>query len=98
MQTTSEITNQRLAQATTKNILLERTRQATTTTAAAAAAATTTDTDDEISTKAPTTTTAKNYAREPVDRIEKFILEYIKSCTQHVQKMAQIRIQLAKAQ
>ncbi|CAF5124270.1 unnamed protein product, partial [Rotaria magnacalcarata] len=42
MQTTSEITNQRLAQATTKNILLERTRQATTT--AAAAAATTTDT------------------------------------------------------
>ncbi|CAM4819195.1 unnamed protein product [Rotaria magnacalcarata] len=95
MQTTSEITNQRLAQATTKNILLERTRQATTT---AAAAATTTDTDDEISTKAPTTTTAKNYAREPVDRIEKFILEYIKSCTQHVQKMAQIRIQLAKAQ
>ncbi|CAF1550385.1 unnamed protein product, partial [Rotaria magnacalcarata] len=96
MQTTSEITNQRLAQATTKNILLERTRQATTT--AAAAAATTTDTDDEISTRAPTTTTAKNYAREPVDRIEKFILEYIKSCTQHVQKMAQIRIQLAKAQ
>ncbi|CAF4408824.1 unnamed protein product [Rotaria socialis] len=82
MQTTSEITNQRLAQATTKNILLERTRQATTT--AAAAATTTTDTDDEISTRAPTTTTAKNYAREPVDRIEKFILEYIKSCTQHI--------------
>ncbi|CAF4935127.1 unnamed protein product, partial [Rotaria socialis] len=96
IQTTSEITNQRLAQTIAKNILLERTRQTTTTAATAAA---TTDTDDEFSTtRAPTTTTAKNYAREPVDRIEKFILEYIKSCTQLVQKMAQIRIQLAKAQ
>ncbi|CAF3295340.1 unnamed protein product, partial [Rotaria sp. Silwood2] len=48
---------------------------------------------------APTTTaTTKNHIREPVERIEKYILEYIHSCTQHVKKMAQSRIQLAKAQ
>ncbi|CAF4533708.1 unnamed protein product [Rotaria sp. Silwood2] len=40
----------------------------------------------------------KNYAREPVERIEKFILEYIHFCTQHVKKLAQSRIQLAKVQ
>ncbi|CAF5216877.1 unnamed protein product, partial [Rotaria magnacalcarata] len=49
-------------------------------------------------TKRPTTTAIKNHIREPVDRIEKYILDYIHFCTQHVKKMAQTRIQLAKAQ
>ncbi|CAF3944665.1 unnamed protein product [Rotaria sordida] len=60
-----------------------------------------TDTDDELetgTTGAVLTTTVKNYVREPVERIEKYILEYIHFCTQHVKKMAQTRIQLAKAQ
>ncbi|CAF4828079.1 unnamed protein product, partial [Rotaria sp. Silwood2] len=64
-----------------------------------------TDTEDELvtgtvettSTVAATTTT-KNYAREPVERIEKYILEYIHFCTQHMKKLAQSRIQLAKVQ
>ena len=99
IQTTSEATNQRLAQTIANRITPERTRQTTTATAVAAATVAT-DTDDDISTIAtiaPTTTT-KNQAREPVDRIEKYILEYIHYCTQHVKKMAQTRIQLAKAQ
>ena len=36
--------------------------------------------------------------RDPVDRIEKHILEYIHHCTQHVKKRAQSRIELAKSQ
>ncbi|CAF1368831.1 unnamed protein product [Rotaria sordida] len=62
------------------------------------------DTDDELDTEtagaAPTTTTTtvKNYVREPVECIEIYILEYIHFCTQHVKKMAQSRIQIAKAQ
>ena len=36
--------------------------------------------------------------RDPVDRIEKHILEYIHHCTQHVKKRAQSRIELAKIQ
>ncbi|CAF1565640.1 unnamed protein product, partial [Rotaria sordida] len=55
-----------------------------------------TDTDDELetgTTGAVLTTTVKNYVREPVERIEKYILEYIHFCTQHVKKMAQTRIQ-----
>ncbi|CAF1564297.1 unnamed protein product, partial [Rotaria sp. Silwood1] len=65
-----------------------------------------TDTEDELATgtteivqpAATTTTTTKNYAREPVERIEKYILEYIHFCTQHMKKLAQSRIQLAKVQ
>ncbi|CAF3714385.1 unnamed protein product, partial [Rotaria sordida] len=49
-------------------------------------------------TGAAPTTTVKNYVRKPVERIKKYILEYIHFCTQHVKKMAQTRIQLAKAQ
>ncbi|CAF1212260.1 unnamed protein product [Rotaria sordida] len=105
MQTISENTNQRLAQATAtlvaKQLSVDRARQTT------AAGNVGTDTDDELDTgttgtagAAPTTTTTtvKNYVREPVERIEKYILEYIHFCTQHVKKMAQGRIQLAKAQ
>ena len=35
---------------------------------------------------------------DPVDRIEKHLLEYIHHCTQHVKKRAQSRIELAKIQ
>jgi hypothetical protein len=45
-----------------------------------------------------TTTSNTNRARDPVDRVEKSILKYIQHCTQHVKKMAEIKIQLAKAQ
>ncbi|CAF3823562.1 unnamed protein product [Rotaria sordida] len=60
-----------------------------------------TDTDNELgagTTGAAPTTTVKNYVRKPVERIKKYILEYIHFCTQHVKKRAQTRIQLAKAQ
>ncbi|CAF1526503.1 unnamed protein product, partial [Rotaria sordida] len=104
MQTISETTNQRLAQITAnlvaRQLSVDRARQTTT------AGNVGTDTDDELDTgttgtagAAPTTTaTTKNYIRESVERIEKYILEYIYFCTQHVKKMAQTRIQLAKAQ
>ena len=36
--------------------------------------------------------------RDPVDRIEKHLLEYIHNCTQHVKKRAQSRIEFAKIQ
>ncbi|CAF4241523.1 unnamed protein product, partial [Rotaria sordida] len=104
MQTISETTNQRLAQITAnlvaRQLSVDRARQTTT------AGNVGTDTDDELDTgttgtagAAPTTTaTTKNHIRESVERIEKYILEYIYFCTQHVKKMAQTRIQLAKAQ
>ncbi|CAF4157079.1 unnamed protein product, partial [Rotaria magnacalcarata] len=98
MQTTSEVANQRLAKQITdlvvKRLSTNQTRQATVAT----------DTEDDApaptaSTITTTTTAAiKNHIREPVDRIEKYILDYIHFCTQHVKKMAQTRIQLAKAQ
>ncbi|CAF4002471.1 unnamed protein product [Rotaria sordida] len=81
-----------------KNAISGRVDRARQTTAAGTVE---TDTDDELGTgttgTAPTTT-VKNYVREPAERIEKYILEYIHFCTQHVKKMAQTRIQLAKAQ
>ncbi|CAF2106626.1 unnamed protein product [Rotaria magnacalcarata] len=40
----------------------------------------------------------QNIVRDAVDRIEKYILEYIHHCTQHVKKVAETRIQLAKSQ
>ncbi|CAF1502723.1 unnamed protein product, partial [Rotaria sp. Silwood1] len=104
MQTTSETGNQRLAQTTAnivaKKLSVEKARQAVTT------ATVGTDTEDELITgttetvqpAATTTMTTKNYAREPVERIEKYILEYIYFCTQHMKKLAQSRIQLAKVQ
>ena len=45
-----------------------------------------------------TTATTTNRARDPVDRLEKSILKYIQHCTQHVKKMAENKIQLAKVQ
>ncbi|CAF4313207.1 unnamed protein product, partial [Rotaria sordida] len=104
MQTISETTNQRLAQTTAnlvaRQLSVDRARQTTT------AGNVGTNTDDELDTgttgtagAAPTTTaTTKNHVRESVERIENYILEYIHFCTQHVKKMAQTRIQLAKAQ
>ncbi|CAF3783142.1 unnamed protein product [Rotaria sp. Silwood1] len=104
IQTISEIANQKLAQATAnivaKKLTVEKARQPVTTVTVG------TDTDDELvtgtvetaPTVAATTTTCKNYAREPVEHSEKYILEYIHFCTQHVKKMAQSRIQLAKVQ
>ncbi|CAF4280757.1 unnamed protein product, partial [Rotaria sordida] len=82
MQTLSESTNQRLAQTTAnivaKQLSVDRARQTT------AAGNVGTDTDDEVDTgttgAAPTTTTtttSKNYVREPIERIEKYILEYM---------------------
>ncbi|CAF1510802.1 unnamed protein product, partial [Rotaria sordida] len=94
----------RLAQTTAnlvaRQLSVDRARQTTT------AGNVGTNTDDELDTgttgtagAAPTTTaTTKNHVRESVERIENYILEYIHFCTQHVKKMAQTRIQLAKAQ
>ncbi|CAF3781087.1 unnamed protein product [Rotaria sp. Silwood1] len=104
MQTTSETGNQRLAQTTAnivaKKLSVEKARQAVTT------ATVGTDTEDELATETTeivhpavsTTTTTKNYVREPVERIEKYILEYIYFCTEYLKKLAQSRIQLAKVQ
>ena len=39
-----------------------------------------------------------NRNRDPVNRIEKSILRYIHHCTQHVKKMAETKVQLARAQ
>ncbi|CAF3636257.1 unnamed protein product [Rotaria socialis] len=98
MHTTSEVATQRLARQITdlvvRRLSTNQTRQTTVAT----------DTEDDApAPTAPTiatatTTAIKNHIREPVDRIEKYILDYIHFCTQHVKKMAQTRIQLAKAQ
>ena len=50
----------------------------------------------ETTTSSSTITRLPN--RDPVDRIEKHLLEYIHHCTQHVKKRAQSRIELAKIQ
>ncbi|CAF4104836.1 unnamed protein product, partial [Rotaria sordida] len=57
-----------------------------------------TTTNANIPSLATTMSTIKNQTREPVDRLEKYILEYLHKCTQHVKKLAENRIQLAKAQ
>ncbi|CAF1368812.1 unnamed protein product [Rotaria sordida] len=90
--------SQTTANLVAKQLSVERGRQTTT------AGTVGTDTDDELDTETAgavpttTTTTFKNYVRELVERIEIYILEYIHFCTQHVKKMAQSRIQIAKAQ
>ncbi|CAF4921570.1 unnamed protein product, partial [Rotaria sp. Silwood2] len=43
-------------------------------------------------------TTNANRTRDPADRLEKIILKYIHYCTQHVKKMAEQKIQLARAE
>ncbi|CAF1552774.1 unnamed protein product, partial [Rotaria sordida] len=64
----------------------------TTTTAPAAATSPT-------ATPLPTATnTLKNQVREPIEKLEKYILKYVYTYTQHVKKMAETKVQLAKAQ
>ncbi|CAF4678970.1 unnamed protein product, partial [Rotaria socialis] len=43
-------------------------------------------------------TTNSNRTRDPADRLEKFILKYIHNCTQHVKRMAENKILLARAE
>ncbi|CAF3262446.1 unnamed protein product, partial [Rotaria sp. Silwood2] len=40
----------------------------------------------------------KNQIREPIDRLENYILEYIHTHTQHIKKLAETKVQLAKVQ
>ncbi|CAF4635762.1 unnamed protein product, partial [Rotaria socialis] len=47
---------------------------------------------------AATTTANSNRTREPAERLEKFILKYIQNCTQHVKRMAENKILLARAE
>ena len=44
------------------------------------------------------TVTDANRTRDPVNRIERSILKYIHHCTQHVKRMAETKVQLARAQ
>ncbi|CAF3415897.1 unnamed protein product [Rotaria socialis] len=85
----AEMTAQKQAQTTpelTTNLIIERTGLTTTTTQV----------------RSPTTMTASTITKvqslDPVERLENHILEYIHHCTLHVKKMAENRIQLAKAQ
>ncbi|CAF3387438.1 unnamed protein product [Rotaria socialis] len=93
MQNSSEITTQKQAHTTaelTTNLILERTGLGSTLAKNAVPASTTTTTAGS--------TTVKSAHRDPVDRLEKHILDYIHHCTQHVKKVAETRVQLAKAQ
>ena len=59
------------------------------------------NTNTAAATNTTTTSSNNNYrdrARDSVDRLEKCILRYIQHCTQHVKKMAETRVQLAKGQ
>ncbi|CAF1635428.1 unnamed protein product [Adineta ricciae] len=49
-------------------------------------------------TSSSTSTTNNNRARDNVDRLERSILNYLQHCTQHVKKMAETKIKLARAQ
>ncbi|CAF1318369.1 unnamed protein product [Rotaria magnacalcarata] len=93
-----DITAQKQAQTTaelTTNLIIERTGLTTTTT-------TTTRIRSPTLVPNTITTTAstinKGQHRDPVERLEKHILEYIHHFTLHVKKIAENRIQLAKAQ
>lgn len=88
MHTSSEPTTQKVVHATaelTANFVVDRIRQTTTT-------------QQDTNSTAAAMASIKNQTRDPVDRLEKYILDYINKCTQNVKKMAQTRIQLAKAQ
>ncbi|CAF2111334.1 unnamed protein product [Rotaria magnacalcarata] len=92
IQNSIDVTAQKQAQTTaelTTNLIVERSGLGTTQTRSSIPTST-------ITTLASTTT--KNIVRDAVDRIEKYILEYIHHCTQHVKKVAETRIQLAKSQ
>ncbi|CAF3363452.1 unnamed protein product [Rotaria socialis] len=91
----AEITAQKQAQTTaelTTNLIIERTGLTTTTTRVRSPILA----PNTMATTASTIT--KGQHRDPVERLEKHILEYIHHCTLHVKKMAENRIQLAKAQ
>ncbi|CAF4698177.1 unnamed protein product, partial [Rotaria sp. Silwood2] len=70
----------------TANIVVEKINKATTTTTSP--------------TTAPSTVNPpiKNQIREPIDRLENYILEYIHTHTQHIKKLAETKVQLAKVQ
>ena len=96
-QLTSEAYAQKYTQATaelTSNMIIERTGLSN--------ATTTTETGTGLTTSPTRETTASTItrvpSRDPVDRIEKHLLDYIYHCTQHVRKRAQSRIELAKVQ
>ncbi|CAF1503656.1 unnamed protein product [Rotaria sordida] len=87
--TTSEATTQKIVHTTaelTANLVTDRMQSATTTT------------DTASNLPATTISGIKNQIREPVDRLEKYFLDYLYKCTQHVKKLSENRIQLAKAQ
>ncbi|CAF3585977.1 unnamed protein product, partial [Rotaria socialis] len=95
MQNSSEIITQKQAQTTaelTTNLVLERTGLGSTLSKNTVPASTITTTTTAGS------TTIKGVYRDPVDRLEKHILDYIHHCTQNAKKIAETRIQLAKAQ
>ncbi|CAF2096381.1 unnamed protein product [Rotaria magnacalcarata] len=94
MQNSSEIITQKQAHTTaelTTNLILEKTGLGSTLSKNTVPAST-------ITTTTAGSTTAKSVYRDPVDRLEKHILDYIYHCTQHAKKIAETRIQLAKAQ
>ncbi|CAF1412533.1 unnamed protein product [Rotaria sordida] len=66
-------------------------KKSTTTTAAPATSPTTTPLPTAAN-------TLKNQVREPIEKLEKYILKYVYTYTQHVKKMAETKVQLAKAQ
>ncbi|CAF4151643.1 unnamed protein product, partial [Rotaria magnacalcarata] len=76
----------------TTNLILERTGLGST------LAKNTVPVSTITTTTAAGSTTVKSAHRDPVDRLEKHILDYIHHCTQHVKKVAETRVQLAKAQ
>ncbi|CAF3804399.1 unnamed protein product [Rotaria sp. Silwood1] len=75
------------------NIVYDKINKKSTTTTATVTSPTTAPT-----TITTTTTSLKNQIREPTERLENYILEYIYTYTQHVKKLAETKIQLAKAQ
>ncbi|CAF1046795.1 unnamed protein product, partial [Rotaria magnacalcarata] len=94
MQNSAEIITQKQAHTTaelTTNLVLEKTGLGSTLSKNTVPASTITTTTAGL-------TTIKSVYRDPVDRLEKHILDYIHHCTQHVKKVAETRIQLAKAQ
>ncbi|CAF4466736.1 unnamed protein product, partial [Rotaria sp. Silwood2] len=98
MQLGTDTATQRLIKSTaeaTCNLMQKKKGQTATaqaeTTDTAASSTTTTSTTSATTTKTGTT-------REPIERLESNILEYLYKPTQHVKKMAERKIQLAKAQ
>ena len=53
---------------------------------------------DSMPTMTTTSTTTNRNIREPAEKIERYILKYIHHCTQHVKKLAENKVRLAKLQ